>query len=68
MKWKNTFLVGVYKCEMTYSKNQGFQSKWSPKLPRELSQQEMARYRSGRDNLLAEVGKALGGQVLVLEV
>jgi hypothetical protein len=33
MKWKNTFLVGLYKCEMTYSKSQGIHAKWSPKLP-----------------------------------
>jgi hypothetical protein len=69
MKWKNTFLVGVYRCEMTYSKNQGFQAKWSPDLPsRQLSDQEWAQYRSGRDNLIAEVGKAIGGSVLVVEV
>jgi hypothetical protein len=67
MKWKNTFLVGIYKCELTFSKNQGLHAKWSPKLPRELSPQEIAQYRSGRDNLLAEVGSALGGQVLVVE-
>jgi hypothetical protein len=69
MKWKNTFLVGVYKCELTYSKSQGLHAKWFPKLPgpREFSPQEMAQYRSGRDNLLAEVAKAVG-KVMVVEI
>ena len=78
MKWKNTFLVGIYKCELSYSKQDGMLSyskedglhaKWSPDLPdRQLSEQEQAQYRSGRDNLLAEVGKALGGNVAVVEI
>jgi hypothetical protein len=69
MKWQNTFMVGVYKCEMTYSKK-GLHAKWSPKLPdaREFSPQEMAQYRSGRDNLLAEIAKTLSGQVMVVEI
>jgi len=70
MKWKNTFVVGVYKCEMTYSTGKNLmRAKWWPNLPaRRLSDQEREQYRSGRDNLLAEVGKAIGGSVLVLEV
>ena len=69
MKWKNTFLVGIYKCELSYSKQDGLHAKWSPDLPdRQLSEQEQAQYRSGRDNLLAEVGKALGGNVAVVEI
>jgi hypothetical protein len=69
MKWKNTFLVGIYKCELTYSAGKNLHAKWSPPPPaRQLSHQEQAQYRSGRDNLLQEVGKAMGGSVLVLEV
>jgi hypothetical protein len=68
-KWKNTFRVGIYKCEMTYSKNHGLHAKWLPKMPghREFSQQEMAQYRSGRDNLIAEVAKTMGGSALIIE-
>jgi hypothetical protein len=69
MKWKNTFLVGIYKCELTYSTGKDLHAKWSPRLPsRHLSDQEMEQYRSGRDNLIAEVGKAMGGSALVIEV
>jgi hypothetical protein len=70
MKWKNTFLVGVYKCELTYSHGKNLQAKWLPHLPnRQLSDQEIAQYRSGRDsdNLIAEVAKAVDGSVLVIE-
>jgi hypothetical protein len=27
MKWKNTFLVGIYKCELTYSHGKNLQAK-----------------------------------------
>jgi hypothetical protein len=68
MKWKNTFLVGIYKCELTYSHGKNLQAKWSPHLSsRQLSDQEIAQYRSGRDNLIAEVAKAVDGSVLVIE-
>jgi hypothetical protein len=68
MKWKNTFLVGIYKCELTYSHGKNLQAKWLPHLPsRQLSDQEIAQYRSGRDNLIAEVAKAVDGSVLVIE-
>jgi len=68
MKWKNTFLVGVYKCEMTYSKADGMHADWTPDVPdRTLSEQEQTQYRAGRDALMSEVGKALGGSVLIIE-
>lgn len=69
MKWTNTFVVGLYKCEMTYRKDSGMSMKWSPRMPaaKSFSPQEMEQYRSGRDNLLAEVGKHMGGSVLVIE-
>lgn len=66
--WENTFRVGIYKCHMTYSKRGGIHADWTPDLPnRDLSEQERQQYRSGRDSLLAEVGKELGGSVLVVE-
>jgi hypothetical protein len=68
MKWKNTFRVGIFKCELSYSERGGLHAWWSPDMPdRKLSDQEMAQYRSGRDNLLAEVGKAMGRSVAVIE-
>ncbi len=67
-KWENEFWVGIYKCKMTYSTRDGIASKWSPHLPkRGLSAQEREQYRSGRDNLLAEVSRHMGGSVLVIE-
>jgi hypothetical protein len=68
-RWTNTFLVGLHKCEMTYSQRDGLHAKWVPKLPeaKSFSAQEMDQYRAGRDSLLAEVGKEMGGQVLVVE-
>jgi hypothetical protein len=67
-QFKNTFRVGFYKCEMTYSKEDGLKAEWEPDLPNHnLSTQELEQYRSGRDALLNEVGKYLGGSVLVIE-
>ena len=70
MKWTNTFVVGAYTCEMTYSKSKGITATWRPKLPpaKSLSKQEHEQYRAGRDALMAEVAKQLGGSVLVVEV
>lgn len=67
-KWSSIFRVGIYKCHMTYySRPSGLTCRWEPDLPpaKSLSDQEWAQYRSGRDALLAEVGKAVG--VLVVE-
>jgi hypothetical protein len=67
-KWTNTFLVGIYKCKMTYSREGGLNAEWTPDLPdRQLSSQEASQYRAGRDALLQEVGKEIGGKVLVVE-
>jgi hypothetical protein len=67
-KWTNTFLVGIYKVELTYSEKRGLRAEWSPAVPtRDLSDQEWEQYRSGRDALLAEVAKHVGGSVLVVE-
>jgi hypothetical protein len=41
---------------------------WSPHTPRRLSKAELRDYRSGRDALLAEAAKRLGGNVAVVEV
>jgi hypothetical protein len=67
MKWKNTFLVGIYECELSFSEH-GLHARWSPDIPKhKLTDQEMAQYRFGRDSLLNEIGKAMGKPVLVIE-
>jgi hypothetical protein len=68
MKFKNTFMVGLYKCEMTYSHG-NLKAKWSPTMPphRSLSKQEIEQYRTGRDDLMADVATAIGGSVMVVE-
>jgi hypothetical protein len=65
----NTIRVGAYICEMTFADN-ALSAKWSPDLPKRgsLTQQEIAAYRAGRDALMAEVAKMIGGNVLMIEV
>lgn len=65
----NTFRVGKRKCTMSFSQESGLHAVWQPNLPGrgELSKKEMAEYRAGRDALIAEVGKALGGSILIVE-
>jgi hypothetical protein len=41
---------------------------WSPCTPKRLSKAELRDYRRGRDALLAEAAKHLGGAVAVVEV
>ena len=67
--WTNTFRAGRYICEMSYSPGSGLAAKWSPAVPTRstFSDTDMAQYRAGRTALLAEVSKAIGGAVLVLE-
>lgn len=67
-EWKNTFVVGRHKVEMTYSNRDGMRTVWNPEPARgSLSKEDLAQYRSGRDALLEEVAKAIGGKVLVVE-
>ncbi len=65
-EWKNTFRVGVYTCEMTYSTHAGMNAKWKPDLPRRFSEQQQREYRAGRNALMAEVAAEIGN-VLVIE-
>jgi hypothetical protein len=64
----NTFRVGCFICEMTFADGH-LSAQWSPDVPRRgsLSGGETAQYRAGRDALMAEVAKVIGGNVLVLE-
>lgn len=68
MTWKNTFRVGSYKCELSYTLDGELSTSWSPKLPKQgLSEQEALQYRAGRDALLSEIAAATGGNVVVIE-
>ncbi len=42
-------------------------ARWHPKTPQRLSAQELADYRRGRDALVAEIARAIGGNILVAE-
>jgi hypothetical protein len=67
-EWKNTFRVGVYTCEMTYSPGKALKAGWRPDLPKHLSPQDWDEYRAGRDALVAEVATALDMHTLVVEL
>lgn len=41
---------------------------WSPQVPRNLTADEWAQYRAGRDAALAELAQSLGGTVAVVEL
>jgi hypothetical protein len=66
-KMTTTFRVGIYTCDLTYGLDGELSAQWSPAVPRRLAGWEMAAYRLGRDTLLCEVSKAIGGAVRVLE-
>lgn len=67
--WKNTFLVGKFTCEMSFSMADGIKAEWSPYYPKngELSAKDLDQYRAGRDAMLAEVAKKMGN-ILVVDV
>lgn len=69
--WTNTFLVGFYTCEMTFSDSSpedGIVCKWKPDRPKSLTEQQWAQYRAGRDELLKKIEKELGVEMIVVEV
>ena len=66
-KITNTFKVGRYTCELTFADGQ-LSAEWRPCLPKRLSSREWKAYRAGRDALMAEVGKMIGGGVLFVAV
>lgn len=67
MKMENMFRVGKYKCRLEYSTEYGMRSEWEPKLPSNLSKKELRQYRDGRNALIVELAKALGGSIVVVE-
>jgi hypothetical protein len=44
------------------------ETRWLPETPTLLTKAELREYRRGRDALLAEAGRLLGGNVIVAEV
>lgn len=76
MKLSTTFRVGVYTCEMTYDTDKHRRGevtttevKWSPGMPKKAAILPfMDDYRRGRDAFYDEVGNAIGGKVLVVEI
>lgn len=66
-KWQNTFRVGFYKCTMTYSKTGGMDVEWDPSVPKKLSAQELAQYRSGRNALHVQIANDLGINIAIIE-
>jgi hypothetical protein len=44
------------------------EARWEPDVPRRLTKAELRDYRRGRDELLAEAARLLGGAVAIVEV
>ena len=67
------FRVGAYTCTMTVPRPRpgsviSLATEWAPSAPSRLSSKELRQYRNGRDAALAEVSRALGAPVAVMEV
>ncbi len=70
-----TFKVGKrYRCSIALpvdsltSGTAQIQIRWEPEPPTRLTKSELRDYRRGRDTLLAEAARLLGGTVLVAEL
>jgi hypothetical protein len=68
-KLSSTFRCGEYVCALSYQPDGGLAAQWSPAVPTRgnFSAAAMEQYRAGRAALLAEVSRAIGGAVLVIE-
>jgi hypothetical protein len=66
--WTSTFRAGRYTL-LTYQPGAGLRAEWSPAIPKAatFSPADMAASRRGRDAILAEVVKALGQGVILIE-
>lgn len=66
------FKVGDYYCKLSIDENgKGcslMTAEWSPTTPTTLNKKMWKDYRNGRNPLMKEVEKAIGGNVLVVEV
>lgn len=69
-----TFRVGRYTCSISLpiqsltSGALSIEMHWLPETPTRLTKAELQEYRRGRDALLAEAARLLGGSVIVAEI
>lgn len=68
-----TWQVGRYKCTLTVPRPKPGQVmhaslEWAPEPPRQLSGDEFAEYRKGRNQALTEISQALGINAAVVEL
>jgi hypothetical protein len=69
--YSTTFKVGSYSCTMTFAQStRQLACEWDPHEPpaKSLTKAEINQYRAGRDALMAEVARALGGGILIIDV
>jgi len=68
------FRVGRYTCSMAIPAKAlkagvaHIQTRWTPERPTGMTKTELRDYRRGRDALLAEAARLLGGPVIVAEI
>ena len=69
-----TFRVGRYTCSISLPMQSladgavHVETSWLPETPMRLTKAQLREYRRGRDALLAEAARLLGGSILVAEV
>jgi len=66
-----TFRVGKrYRCSISLPLRGTvrLEARWEPRRPTRLTEDELLDYRRGRDALLVEAARLLGGLILVAEV
>jgi len=67
----STFKVGKrFRCTMSADTDSPghVTCRWSPDMPRKLKQRDIEDYRRGRDAFYAELGKATGRRIAVVEL
>ena len=67
----STFRVGKhFRCTMTAElpTPSRIDCEWRPDLPRKLKQRDVAEYQRGRDAFFAELGRAIGLRLAVIDV
>jgi hypothetical protein len=64
---KRVNLGGGLSIELTMSRS-GTVCEWTPATPGRLSRLQWKKYRKARNELAAELGKHIGGDVLVVEI
>lgn len=65
---KSTFKVGKFMCTLTVTQSGSMDCEWFPNAPKKLSEKELAEYRRGRDMVIGELSKLIGGSIAVVEI